>query len=105
MTEKLKCYRHGDVILREVESVPSDAKKREAKQLVLAEGEVTGHAHQVSGGVGALFDYDDKVYLRIESEIGALTHEEHAKIELPAGSYEVFIQKDYTPKGWEKVVD
>lgn len=99
----MKCYRHGDVIIREVKSIPDKAEKR--KGMTLAEGEVTGHSHQISKGVAAMFDYNEKTYLKVTSKIACLTHEEHHEIKLPKGDYEVIIQKDYTPKGWQKVVD
>lgn len=101
----MKNYRHGDVIVKQVESIPAEAVEQKSKKLVLAEGEVTGHSHQISAGVAQLFRYEDKVYLRVTSEIAALTHEEHHKIELPTGDYEVEIQQDYEPSGWQKVVD
>lgn len=101
--KEMKAYRHGDVIIREVKLIPAEAKPR--KDLVLAEGEVTGHSHRITSGAAQMFGYHDEMYLKIQSEIACLTHEEHKKIELPAGDYEVIIQKDYEPDGWKKVVD
>jgi len=95
-------YRHGDVIIIPAK-IPSKAKKQ--KGLTLAEGEVTGHSHQISSGKAALFKFDEKVYLRVTSPLAALTHEEHHQIDLPAGEYEVIIQQDYEPEGWTRVRD
>lgn len=95
-------YRHGDVIL-----VPSAVPERATAKngLTLAEGEVTGHSHRISEGVAKMFKFDDRVYLRVTSERAALVHEEHKRIDLPAGDYEVIIQQDYEPEGWKKVID
>lgn len=98
-----KNYRHGDVLLIPVATIPKQATKQ--KNLVLAEGEVTGHSHQITEGVAHLFKWDEKMYLKVKSERAALTHEEHKRIDLPAGDYEVIIQKDYEPDGWKKVID
>lgn len=100
---EVKAIRHGDVILVPVRAVKGDEQKVE--RIVLAEGEVTGHSHRISDGMAALFKYDDKTYLKVKSKIATLTHEEHKEIKVPSGDYEVIIQKDYTPKGWQKVVD
>jgi len=100
----MKTYRHGDVIVREVKSIPTKAKELSTKKAVLALGEVTGHSHQVNGAL-AFFGFDEERYLKIQRGIGALTHEEHGRIELPAGNYEVIIQRDYEPDGWKKVQD
>lgn len=101
----MKNYRHGDVIVRQVRSIPKGAVEKKVKKIVLAEGEVTGHSHQISSGAAKLFIFNDKAYLQVKSKIAALTHEEHSRIELPAGNYEIEIQQDYEPKGWQKVVD
>lgn len=98
-----KNYRHGDVLI-----VPCDAKEvkgKEDKELTLAEGEVTGHAHRITSGQAKLFRFDDKMYLKVLSKIALLTHEEHRALELPQGDYEIKIQRDYEPQGWKKVQD
>ena len=45
----MECYRQGDVLVIRVDDVPSSAVSvpRDAGRLVLAYGEVTGHAHAV----------------------------------------------------------
>jgi len=41
-------YRHGDVIILDAVQLPQQATRRESN--IVAEGEVTGHAHRLSGG-------------------------------------------------------
>lgn len=99
-----KAIRHGDVILVPVVNIKG--KEQEIKgDVVLAEGEVTGHSHRFPAGHAALFRYDDKTYVRVLGEVGCLRHEEHKEIKVPQGDYEVIIQKDYEPSGWKKVAD
>lgn len=100
------CWRHGDVILVP-KKIPSDAKEqpKDDGKVVLAYGEVTGHMHQISKGNAALFKFNDKTYLKIQSDMGLLSHEEHHEINVPCGEYEIIIQKDYSPEGWKKVTD
>lgn len=96
---------HGDVILIRVDDqeIPPAAKKKEKP--VLAYGEVSGHSHAMTQGDCVLYEYNDATYLKIQSEIGVLQHEEHDGYELPSGTYEVRIQRSYKPEGWQKVVD
>ena len=43
-------------------------------------------------------------YLDVRSPV-FIEHEEHAKIELPSGFFEVRIQREYKPEGIRKVAD
>jgi len=84
-------YRQGDVIL-----IPAKkAGGRKLPHLILAEGEVTGHKHEVRKGNAELFEQDGVLYLRVNSKVAELTHEEHKTISLPKGDYEVQIQREY----------
>ena len=95
-------YRHGDVLL--IPTIDAVKGKQEA-ELILARGEVTGHAHRITEGEAALFKYYDKTYLRVMSDFALLTHEEHKALQIPQGDYEIKIQNDYEPSGWKKVQD
>ncbi len=99
-------YRHGDVILKRVEKIPSGATKLETKgNLVLAEGENTGHSHKFPSGVGHLFKYDNRLYLEITSKQAKINHEEHGPGKVAPGCYEVLIQNEWQEDGWTKVID
>jgi hypothetical protein len=106
MKQLAKAYRQGDVllILRPAGSIPTTAQK--LAHTVLAEGEVTGHAHKIQGGGADLFDVAGKKFLHVVAAQGAkLVHDEHAAHQLPAGEYEVLIQREYEPNGWRTVAD
>ena len=95
--------RHGDVILKPTREDLSFFAKKEGK--VLAEGEVTGHAHRITEGQAELYERDGTLYMRVISPTAALTHEEHHRIDVPKGDYEIRIQREYEPDGWRYVAD
>ena len=95
--------RHGDVILKPTREDLSLYTKKEGK--VLAEGEVTGHAHRITEGQAELYERDGTLYMRVISPTAALTHEEHHRIDVPKGDYEIRIQREYEPDGWRYVAD
>ena|SRR3990167_1191462 len=84
-------YRHGDVLIKKVESI--QGKKLE--HLTLAEGEATGHKHQITEGEAKLYEHEGTLFLRVISEEAVLTHEEHKPLTLPQGDYEITIQREY----------
>lgn len=92
-------YRHGDVIIKKVSKILG----KKLNHLILAEGESTGHKHQVVGDA-ELYEENGVLYLHVEEE-SKVVHEEHKEIILPKGDYEITIQREYTPEGWKNVVD
>jgi len=100
--------RHGDVLLESTDAEPQNDKKLD--HLVLAEGEITGHAHRINGGnassTALLYDHDDdQRLLEVKSESVQLTHEEHNTVTVPQGTWIVRIQREYQPEGWRYVQD
>lgn len=92
----------GDVFLQEIKEIPVDAKK--SSDLVLAEGEVTGHKHILRGQTVQVFRDGEKAFVNA-GEGTVLVHDEHKEIELPKGKYEVQIQREYSPTENRKVMD
>ena len=92
-------YRHGDVIIKKINGIQGE----KLNHLILAEGEVTGHKHEITEGDAELYQNGDVLYLRVHSKNAKLTHPEHAPITLPKNDYEISIQKEYEPNGWRKV--
>jgi hypothetical protein len=105
----VKCFRQGDVLLVEVARGPSDARpvQREAGRLVLAHGEVTGHAHVIAAAAAELVtpEQADELYLLVYGDDIVLEHEEHDAIPLPPGHYRVIRQREYTPESVRFVAD
>jgi hypothetical protein len=96
--------------------LPDEAKSvaRQQGRLVLVEGEVTGHAHAIRDTHARLLREPGPAatarrFLVLDAPAD-LRHEEHAAIDLPAGVFEVVIQREYVPAelptgAWRRVVD
>lgn len=102
-------YFQGDVAIIPVANVPKNAQPvpRDNKRIVLAYGEVTGHAHAILDREAELYsvpDTEDR-FLRIMAASGVeLKHEEHATITLPQGNYIVRQQREYVAPEIERRV-
>jgi hypothetical protein len=69
-------------------------KSATQKSVVLAEGELTGHAHRAVGDVDLVTEGSRPV-LKVASETADVVHEEHKAFTLPRGSYDVDRVKEY----------
>lgn len=96
-------YRQGDVLLVEVPTFPVTAVRVQVKdRIVLALGEVTGHAHVISPVSADLYTLWNEKY--IDARSGAkLTHEEHSAIEIKPGRYRVVQQRRYVERSQSSV--
>lgn len=94
-------FRQGDVLIVAVDDVPRNAEpvKRSKRGVVLAEGEVTGHAHRIPSRSAKLYRSEsDARYLRVMGPAPvALNHEEHTTVTIPPGDYRVTIHAEYQP--------
>jgi hypothetical protein len=102
-----KHFRQGDVLLIRVESLPENAqqaKPDEEHRIVLAYGEVTGHAHAVSTAHAVLYQAGPDRFLEVTAG-ASLVHEEHSAINLDPGTYKVVRQREYVPQSWRVVAD
>lgn len=108
MTREPFIVRQGDVLLRRVDAIPAEAKPvaRDNGRVILAYGEVTGHAHQIADPDSAvlLSVAERATFLRLTKK-AQLVHEEHAPIDLAPGAYEVIHQREATPWGERRVMD
>ena len=99
MMDGQRLYRQGDVLLRPVEAIPGTVRElgRDDERIILAYGEVTGHAHAISAppSEATLLSTDDnRRFLRLVADV-ALEHEEHATLVIPAGIYQVVQQREW----------
>lgn len=123
--------RQGDVLLLQVVALPSQctALSIEDGRLVLAFGEVTGHAHAIYDRCAddtdteeIASDLEKKAIARAQAkarlwqspngdrylEVTAtvtLQHEEHTQHQIPPGIYHLPRQMEYTPSGISVVED
>lgn len=103
----MKIYRQGDVLLVKVETLPNNSVENADKgDIILAHGEVTGHAHRIKTPVSKvkLWDAGAERFLQVIEKV-ALTHEEHSAINIDPGIYRVAIQTEYTPEELYNVAD
>lgn len=92
--------RQGDLLIVKVDKIPQNAIKQ--KHRVLAEGEVTGHLHELNSG--DLYECDGILYFRVDSP-AKLNHPEHKTVEFAPGEYKVVRQREYEPKRIRYVAD
>jgi len=107
-------FRQGDVLLICVDSIPSAAERQAADaRIVLAYGEVTGHAHAIAADEATeyraqqplpVFDWQCERFIEVQVK-ALLRHEEHETIEIPAGRYAVIRQREYAPDALRNVAD
>jgi hypothetical protein len=103
-------FRQGDVLIVPIAMLPAGLKpvEREHGRLVLAYGEVTGHAHAIRDKRAALFR-DPKlaaIFMHVSGdEPVALDHQEHDTIHIPPGDYQIIRQREYTPDAIRNVAD
>lgn len=102
-------FRQGDVLVTAIrnEELPKDLVKAATDsqgRIVLAYGELTGHAHAIASNTAELFlslGAEESGALRRSylvvggDEPVALRHEEHAPILIPPGTHLVTLQREY----------
>lgn len=100
-------YRQGDVMLVKVARIPGGAKPvaRDRGRVVLAYGEVTGHAHAILEEEVTMLEVDSGIRYLDAAMDAFLRHEEHGAIFVPGGKYRVIRQREYTPEEIRNVAD
>lgn len=103
-----KIVRQGDVMLFKVKALPEGAVEVKTKgDVILAFGEVTGHAHRIKQGEkpsARIFDFGAERYLKVLEKV-ALEHEEHGAIFLDVGVYRQAFQFEEKRAEIQRVVD
>lgn len=108
----VETLRQGDVLVIRIDALPNKkltpVPKRDGR-IILADGEVTGHAHAVVSDGATLLELveegqPDKRFLDIKDDTEAV-HEEHGTIPLKKGYYEVRRQREYQPDEIRQVAD
>lgn len=100
-------FRQGDVLIQRVENIDTtNPIQRDRGRVVLAYGEVTGHAHAIlDEGVTQYAIAQGLTALEIKTAVALLKHEEHGTISLAPGQYRVVRQREYTPEEIRPVAD
>lgn len=105
----MKQQQHGDVLIQEISELPCDVKPLMPKmgRWILAEGEVTGHAHAIEQiDDCCTYEKEGVFYLSVENPV-TLRHEEHHAQTIDSGVYRIGIvqEYDYLSGMTRKVVD
>jgi len=104
----MNIIRQGDVLLVAVSEIPSSATiaNLDHGDIILAHGEVTGHAHRIAkpADKAKLWDAGAERFLQVMEAV-SLSHEEHSAAAIPPGAYRVAIQTEYTPAELRRVQD
>jgi hypothetical protein len=117
-------YRQGDVLIEKIEEVldfslleeverdNTFSNGRMERRVVLAYGEVNGHAHAIKEDNVSLYKYkedfkkDNHLYLVVNNDSPVkLYHEEHAAIMIEKGVYKISRQIEYSPEEIRVVAD
>lgn len=93
LSMKVKRYRHGDVMLKQVTQLPKGFKKEKGK--VLQYGEVTGHMHQFIKGDFQFYTNGVKRYVDVLTP-ATISHEEHKPYIIEPGIYEQIQEREYS---------
>ncbi len=105
-------YRHGDVLLQQIETIEPHAREREktedAKKGIVQRGQSTGHRHVIDltePGVEIFETWREK-FIAAERAF-TISHEEHKPLTLPPGYYRVKIARefDYLAHAARKAID
>ena len=103
-----KIVSQGDVMLFKVAALPKGAVEIKTEgDVILAYGEVTGHAHRIKQAAkpsARIFDFGAERFIQVLEKI-ALTHEEHGAIFLDAGVYRQAFQFEEKRAEIQRVVD
>ncbi len=106
--KKLMPLRQGDVYLfptkRKLKNKPSEVSGP-GNRIVLAHGEVTGHAHAIYDEGATLTVEENERFLSIVKDV-PLKHEEHGSVTLPADTtWRVVQKREYHPEEIRNVAD
>jgi len=110
-------FAQGDLLLERVADVTPSGTIEEnlnGVAMVLAEGETTGHRHAIWDRVtmfrDAMLARDIPAglyigHLQVASAYARVTHEEHAPLTLPRGTYRVRRQRELGPQDARAIID
>lgn len=97
-----KVYRQGDLAFIPIEEIPKMAKAVSTR--VIRTGENGGiHALEEKSSA-VMYEVDGVRYILSEDGVG-IVHGEHKKVDLPAGKYEIRIQRELGQEGVRDVID
>lgn len=107
MKIEMKQARQGDVLLVRVSALPGNAVEvKSDKRVILALGEVTGHAHaiEIKNDNVKLWDANAERFVQALEDV-TLRHEEHGEVFLGRGIYRQAFQAEDFGEEVRRVAD
>ena len=110
-------YAQGDLLIERVGDVPvsgTPAGPGPDGEVVLLEGETTGHRHALYGEAamfrddGLAHDIPNGLYVghvRVDGTCARIQHDEHDAVTIPRGTYRVRRQRELEPKDARIIAD
>lgn len=91
-------FRQGDVLVVRAEQLPESSEEVAWQdRVVLAYGELTGHAHAIDALHAKMYAHGDTRFIVVGKDGADLKHEEHSPIHLKEGVYRIVHQREYAP--------
>ena len=97
--KKPKLYRHGDLLIRQVNKIPESAKRLSTN--IVAHGE-NGNTHKLHGSHQVYGTRPDNpriiepTYFQAKEEI-SLKHQEHDTLKISKGNYVILHEREHDP--------
>ena len=91
--KKPKLYRHGDLLIRQVDKIPESATQLSTD--ILAHGE-DGNTHKIQGS-HQIYETPDKQILFTAKQDVSLKHEEHSTLKIKEGNYVIIREREFEP--------
>ena len=100
---KPKLYRHGDLLIRQVDKIPESATPLSTN--IIAHGE-NGNTHKLHGSHQVYETPDQQMYFKAKQEV-FLKHQEHNTLKISKGNYVILHEREHNPfkNIQEEVVD
>jgi hypothetical protein len=106
-----KVFRHGDIVLKQIEKLPDGLKEKKTK--VILQSGSSGNPHLIDNGKLYFINDDDFIIGYLEAKNTNLIHREHGNkkvgsnkyAKISDGLYEIRRQVEYTPEGLRQVED
>lgn len=97
-------WRQGDLLIQQIDEIPPNVRR--CKRLVLAQGDATGHKHQIKDAKSArLYTSDRTLFVDVIGDEATIVHPEHGPIQLGRGKYKVWRQHEFTVFGLTTIGD
>ena len=107
----MKNYRHGDICLIGIKSIPKTAKLK--KTTVILQSGSGGNPHKINTGKLYFVEGNEFIIGYLEAKDTSLIHNEHGEkkvgsekyAKIDNGKYEIRRQVEYTVNGMKQVID